>query len=295
MIRSMTGYGSASETLGHVTLTVEARSVNSRGLKLVVRGPPGSEAWEPELRELVGERVRRGRVDLAIDVRGERGGGPGRELDDDRVRDLLAGLDRLRREFGVAGEPDLRLLAQLGGLFREEAMGSRATDLPADAVREVTGRALAALVVMREREGERLERDLRERVAAIRDGLARVRDLAPERLERERDRLAAAVRELAGGAGLDEERLAREIALIADKWDINEELVRARAHLDALAEYLAAPADEPVGKRLGFLVQELQREANTIGAKANDTRISRHVVEIKNEIEKLREQVENVE
>lgn len=294
MIRSMTGYGAASEAVEGTTLSVEARSVNSRGLKVVVRGPPGSEAWEAGLRALVGERLSRGRVDLAIGLQEEGGPGDARRLDEERVRALLAGLDRLRREFDVPGEPDLRLLAQFGGLFREEAARDAGSVEEARVLR-VAERALAALVGMRGREGERLEEDLRGRVAAIREAVDRVRALAPERLERERDRLAAAVRELADGVGLDEDRLAREIALIADRWDVHEELVRAGAHLDAFEEYLGAPAEEPVGKRLGFLVQELQREANTIGAKANDTRISRLVVEMKNEIEKLREQVENVE
>ena len=107
--------------------------------------------------------------------------------------------------------------------------------------------------------------------------------------------LRAAVRELTDGTTLDEDRLSREIALIADRWDLGEELVRIVAHLDAFEEYLSATAVEPVGKRLSFLVQELQREINTLGAKANDTGISRHVVEMKNQLEKLREQVENVE
>ena len=116
-----------------------------------------------------------------------------------------------------------------------------------------------------------------------------------ERYEAERDRLREAVRELAAGPTVDEDRLAREIALIADRWDLGEEMVRIIAHLDAFEEYLAATPGEPVGKRLAFLVQELQREINTLGAKANDTGISRHVVEMKNQLEKLREQVENVE
>jgi TRAP-type C4-dicarboxylate transport system permease small subunit len=129
----------------------------------------------------------------------------------------------------------------------------------------------------------------------LRSAVEEVARRAPERLARERERLRAAVAELVEGSALDEDRLAREIALIADRWDIGEELVRTRSHLEAFEEYLEAPPDEAVGKRLAFLVQELQREVNTMGAKANDTAITRHVVEMKNEVERLREQVENVE
>jgi uncharacterized protein (TIGR00255 family) len=125
--------------------------------------------------------------------------------------------------------------------------------------------------------------------------LAAVRERAPERLVAERDRLRAAVRELAGGVAVDEARLAQEIAYLAERWDVNEELVRFASHVSLFRELLAADAAEPVGKRLSFLVQEIHREANTIGSKANDALIAHRVVAIKEEIERLREQVENVE
>ncbi|MFV1985768.1 MAG: YicC/YloC family endoribonuclease [Gemmatimonadota bacterium] len=293
MIRSMTGYGSASMNVDDRTITVEARSVNSRGLKVVVKGPPGIEGLEVDLRAVVERGARRGRVDLFVRVDERAESAASRVLDEERVRDLLAGAERLRREFGVSGELDLATMARLGGLFKDRA---RDVDpaLLAEAAAEVTGRAMVGLVEMREREGDRLEDDLRERLAGLDSGLAASEKLAPERLQRERARIIAAVAELAQ-RGFDEDRMAREIAMIADRWDVGEELVRARSHLAAFAEYLDRPGDEPVGKRLGFLVQELQREVNTLGAKANDTRITAHVVEMKNDIERLREQVENVE
>jgi uncharacterized protein (TIGR00255 family) len=148
---------------------------------------------------------------------------------------------------------------------------------------------------MRSREGDRLAEDLLGRVEALRAGLTEVAALAPQRLERETLRLRRSIRELAGDVEVDPDRLAREIAFIADKWDISEELVRARAHLDAFRDLVDAPSEEPVGKRLSFLGQELLREVNTIGSKANDAAIARIVVEMKNEVESLREQNENVE
>ena len=292
MIRSMTGYGSATASLEGGTVTVEAKSVNSRGLKVVVKGPPGSESWERELRRVVESRAQRGRIDLFVRVEDAQGTAV-RTLDEARVREVLDASARLREEFGVPGEPDVAALLRISGLIREGGEErSFAPDL--DAVARTVAEAVDILVDMRDREGGRLEADLRERLEGISEAVSGAEALAPERLERERARLQAAVVELAG-KGLDEERMAREIALIADRWDVGEELVRARSHLEAFAEFLEGPIDEPVGKRLGFLVQELQREINTLGAKANDVRISRLVVEAKNEIEKLREQVENVE
>jgi uncharacterized protein (TIGR00255 family) len=293
MIRSMTGYGTASETFRGGRLTVEARSVNSRHLRLVVKGPPGSEAWEPSLRTVVEGCAKRGRVELSFAV--DEGTAPGYRhmLDEERVRELLTGFQELQEKFDVPGTPDIATLVQAGGLFHESNGDPEAISF--EDVRDVTARALDGLIEMREQEGARLEADLQARVAALRAGIVRVEELAPQRLERERERLRQAVAEIAEARDLEDDRLAREIALIADRWEISEELVRTRSHLDAFEEYLRTPADEPVGKRLGFLVQELQREVNTLGAKANDIEISRCAVEMKNEIEKLREQVENVE
>jgi uncharacterized protein (TIGR00255 family) len=148
---------------------------------------------------------------------------------------------------------------------------------------------------MREKEGERLSEDLVDRLASIDVRLREIEQLSPLRLDRERERLRAAVADLTERLDLDEDRLAREIAILADKWDLGEELVRARAHLRAFEDLLAAPGAEPVGKRLGFLSQELLREINTIGSKANDSGIQHGVVEMKNELETMREQIENVE
>ena len=293
MIRSMTGYGSATVTRAGGTVTVEARSVNSRGLKVVVKAPPGRERWESELRALAESRARRGRLDLFVRVEGA-SDAEGASLDEARVREVLDACARLRDDFGVSGEPDIGSLLRVGGIFRK-AGGEGAEFVPeTEDVKEAAADALDLLVEMRDREGARLEVDLRGRLAGIREAVDGAEALAPERLERERRRLRDAVVDLAG-RGLDEDRLTREIALIADRWEISEELVRARSHVEAFEEFLEAPIDEPVGRRLGFLVQELQREVNTLGAKANDSRISRLVVEAKNEIERLREQVENVE
>ena len=289
----MTGYGSAAVARKDGTVTVEARSVNSRGLRVVVKVPPGLERWEVELRALAESRARRGRLDLFVRTESAPDAG-GASLDEARVREVLSACARLRDEFGVAGEPDIASLLRVGGIFRRPGVEGAEFVPEMDDVKQAATDALDLLVEMRDREGARLDVDLRGRLAALRKAIDGAEALAPERLERERRRLRDAIADLAGN-GLDEDRLAREIALIADRWEISEELVRSRSHVEAFEEFLEAPIDDPVGRRLGFLVQELQREFNTLGAKANDSRISRLVVEAKNEIERLREQVENVE
>jgi uncharacterized protein (TIGR00255 family) len=159
----------------------------------------------------------------------------------------------------------------------------------------VTEQAVTVTLRMREEEGLRLAADLEGRMVAIEAALRDVMMRAPVRLVVERDRMRRVIAELLEGSILDEDRIAREIALIAERWDVSEEIVRLRSHLELFRESLAADASEPVGKRLGFLIQEMNREVNTIGAKANDAPMEHGVIAMKDEIERLREQVENVE
>lgn len=299
MIRSMTGFGSASATADGVDLSIELRSVNSRHLKLHFRLPPGTERWEETLREEIAAQVRRGHVDVTLRMgapTGEAAGGavPVYQLDEPRARAYVEALRDLQERWGLGGEVDIALLARCERLLVETSSDPVET-VSDEALREVARGAVAQLVEMRVREGERLAEDLKNRVGALRTGLTEVEALAPQRLERESQRLRRSIRELAGDIEVEPDRLAREIAFIADKWDISEELVRTRAHLDAFGDLLDSPSDEPVGKRLSFLGQELLREVNTIGSKANDATIARIVVEMKNELESLREQNENVE
>ena len=148
---------------------------------------------------------------------------------------------------------------------------------------------------MRRAEGERLEADLLGVLAGMREELDRVEERAPERLVRERDRLSAAIQDLLGDVLADPERIAREIAHLAERWDINEEIVRLRSHMQLFEETLEGAGGAPVGKRLGFIMQEMHREANTIGAKANDARMAESVLSLKGGVERIREQLENVQ
>lgn len=275
---------------------LELRSVNSRHLKLHFRLPPGTERWEELLRERISAHVRRGHVDVTLRI----GGGAGTEstpafrLDEVRARAYVDALRDLQERWGLAGEVDIGLVGRCDRLL-VESVSDPLAEVSEAALGEVADAAVAQLVDMRMSEGARLAEDLMGRVVALRSALSEVEALAPKRLERETGRLRRSIRELAGDIEVDADRLAREIAFIADKWDIAEELVRARAHLEALSDLVNGPSEEPVGKRLSFLGQELLREVNTIGSKANDATIARIVVEMKNEVESLREQNENVE
>ncbi len=291
MIRSMTGFGTASGTGSGRPLTAEVRSVNARGLQVVFKGPPSLSANEPEVRRLVARHVGRGRVEVSIRT-GPREAASRRELDSNRVKELLSAAEELRARFGVKGDLDVASVIRAGSILREPVHED--LDEVGAEMLSLVSQALRSLVEMRDTEGARLEADLRERLAAILANVDQAECLAPQRLVRERERLRAAVAEVGGGE-LEPEQMARQIALIADRWDVGEELVRARSHVAAFEEFLATPVAEPVGKRLGFLVQELHREINTLGAKANDAQISYLVVAAKGEIERLREQVENIE
>jgi uncharacterized protein (TIGR00255 family) len=195
----------------------------------------------------------------------------------------------------VPGTPSLELLARYNDIFVRGEPDETVAEIGAEALRPVVEAAAQQAIQMREDEGRRLADDLEGRLAAIEQALGRIEAWAPERIVAERDRLRAAVQELAGGIAIDDARLTQEIVLLAERWDVNEELVRFRSLLELFRELLGSEAKEPVGKRLSFLVQEMNREANTIGSKANDARIAHAVVALKDEIERLREQVENVE
>ncbi len=294
MIRSMTGFGEAEVQTAAGLLRAEIRTVNHRFFSLNVRSPSVLDRYETGIREWLKGLISRGHVNLTYRLEGEDGAtGPALGLDVERARQYLRIFRTLKEELNLPGEVDLELIA------RQTDLVVRAnTELPAidaEAVREVTERAARANVVMREKEGRSLEEDLEGRLSAISGALTVIAARAPERLVRERDRLRRSVAELAVDATVDDERLAREVAILADRWDISEEIVRLRSHIDHFRAMIAEDAAEPVGKRLSFLVQEMHREANTIGSKANDAPIEQRIVDIKNEIERLREQVENIE
>jgi uncharacterized protein (TIGR00255 family) len=296
MIRSMTGFGEAEVETPAGVLRAEVRTVNHRFFSLNIRSPTALDRYEPQIREWLRSRLSRGHCNATYRLEGvgdtpdDR---PTLALDLDLARQYVRLFRALKEEFELPGEVSLDLLAAHSDLVVREP--TDAPELPEAAVRDVTWRAADALVAMREAEGKSLHADLEARLDGMDQALAGITGRAPARLVREHDRLRRVVAELVADAVVDDERIAREIAILAERWDISEEVVRLRSHMDLFRDMLAADSAEPVGKRLGFLVQEMHREANTIGSKANDAEIEHGVVAIKNEIERLREQVENVE
>jgi uncharacterized protein (TIGR00255 family) len=296
MIRSMTGYGEAERETSAGRLRAEARTVNHRFFSLNVRLSGGLDRFEPQIRETLRGLLPRGHVNFSLRLEQPEAGDEAEAVAVDEVRlrryvDVLRGVkDRL----GLPGEVDLALLSRFVDLVRDDRDEERPLPELAD-VQAVTEAAARAVVSMRRDEGRRLADDLEERLVAMEAAMARVQQLGPARLVAERDRMRRVVQELLENVAVDEDRIAREIAHIAERWDVSEELVRLRSHLEIFRETVAADDGEPVGKRLSFLIQEMNRETNTVGSKANDAAIEHQVIAMKDEIERLREQVENVE
>jgi uncharacterized protein (TIGR00255 family) len=290
----MTGYGEAERDVPAGRLRVEVKTVNHRFLNLSIKTPLGLDKLEPTLGEALKRHIQRGHVTASLALRRDAERDLGIRPDLERARAYLGALEALRRDLNVSGEVTLAMLSHFPELLRGPE-GDRTVDVDVEAVAALADAAAVAAKSLREAEGERLAADLAARLDAIEVELSAVAERAPRRLVEQRDRLREQVRELAEQVEVDEDRLAREIAYMAERWDVNEEVVRFRSHVELFREALAADGSEPVGKRLGFLAQEMQREANTIASKANDAAMARSAVVLKEEIERIREQVENVE
>jgi uncharacterized protein (TIGR00255 family) len=295
MIRSMTGYGEAERDTPSGRLRLEVKTVNHRFFNASIKTPSGFDKYEKDISDALKTHLGRGHINafLSIDRSAtEIYSAPAIDLE--KARGYQAALQGLQSELGLPGAPDLAMLARFGDISRAPEQDRTAGFAP-EMIVELAEQAAIGCREMREAEGLRLADDLAGRLEAIDVQLDRVESRAPERLSEHRERLREAVRELIDQVDVDEDRLAREIAYLSERWDINEEIVRFRSHIELFREALSGDGSEPIGKRLGFLVQELHREANTVGSKANDADISQASVAIKEEIERLREQVENVE
>ena len=287
----MTGFGAAEGPVAGGRLRIEIRTVNHRYFNLAIKLPPELSALEGEARERLRRDFDRGHVA----VQGRWAEAPERAsgfvVDLDRARLVAGRLRELQSALGLGGDVTVELVARQPDVL--STSGNDSTEVGWGEVEPIVAQAAAECRTMRAREGEALVTELRHRLDLLAASAERIAARAPDRLVRERDRLRAAVGELLEGRAVDEGRLAQEIAFQADRLDITEELVRFRAHVVAVREALAA--DRPVGKQLGFLAQELGREVNTMGSKANDADIAQEVVAMKGELEKFREQLENIE
>lgn len=293
-LQSMTGFGSAEATIGALRLSVEVRSVNHRFFTPSIKLPQALVRMEGEVRELLRKHVSRGHVTLSVRVDREATDGP--RIDIDRLLAYAAQLRSIPTDAGLDARIDLAALLRLPDVVTTSYHDDDAVAaLPPSDVLGLVLTAIEAFVRMRAAEGERLAEYLLERLAIIELALARLAARAPERVLEQRDRLTTAVQELAAGIAVDPQRLAQEIAILADRIDVAEELSRFASHNTACRQALRETGGDGIGKRLGFILQEMVREANTTGAKANDAVMQRDVVSIKEELERMREQVENLE
>lgn len=287
----MTGFGQAEGNVGTVRVSVEVRTVNHRFFSPSIKLPSAFGRWETDVREAMRVRVSRGHVTLT--ARTERAQSAVAAIDEARVAEIVTRLRALHERFGLDGGVDLATVLRMPDVIavpREDEETGTAAELVA-----IVERALESLGRARAEEGERLATVLLQRLELLAGALDRIAVRAPERVVAHRDRLRAAVRDLTEGLAVDEQRLAQEIAILADRLDVSEELDRFRSHITAFRGALADSAGEPVGKRLGFLLQEMVREANTTGSKGADASILHEVVAVKEELERIREQVENLE
>ncbi len=290
-VRSMTGFGAAAAPIAGGRLTIELRSVNQRFLDVRVTAPREYAPWEATCRELVGKQVARGRVEVYVSRNAPARGRTRIVLNVEAARDYAAAWRKVAAELGVKSELDLGLMRGSEIFETIETPRDLRSEYPVAA--RVLAKALATLDQARRREGRNLQRDMLQRVtrlAAIERTIrAHAALVASELQTKVNDRLQGLLK----GSTVDPARVAQEVAYLAERSDVTEELVRLRSHVDELRKLVAAGG--PVGKQIEFLLQETHREINTIGSKVNQLEITRLVVEAKGEVERLREQVQNVE
>jgi uncharacterized protein (TIGR00255 family) len=290
MISSMTGFGAADGLVGEARASVEIRTVNHRFFSPNLKLPAAFGRWEGEIRELLRQKIARGHVTLTARIDRD---STAPVIDETRLAHYLTALKALQKKHKLAGELDLSTLLRLPDVITAPSDEIEQSD--GDALVRLVAKAADNLAAMRKAEGAQLSGFLLERLDVIEFRLAKTEKRAPTRLKEQHDRVKRTVGELLAGAGADPQRIAQEIAILADKLDIAEELDRFRAHLSTFRDTTRSKTSDPVGKRLGFLLQEMVREANTIGSKANDATILEDVIAIKEELERIREQVENLE
>ena len=291
-MESMTGYGQADGPTSIGILSVEVRSVNHRFCDIALKLPRKLSYLENRVKELVKSQLSRGRIDVSIRLDSAERNGYRLEPDLELARQYVEALRALKSKLKLKGEISLDMVAQFKDILVPVEEGKEGEAFWEE-VREILQRSLDVLKEMRRREGAGLVRDLRERLRYIGNLAGKINNRAPSVLEEYRQRLEQRVRVMLSGTDLDPVRLSQEVAFFAERSDITEETVRLRSHLAQFEEML--DSKEPAGRKLDFLVQEIHREVNTVSSKANDVMISQAVVEIKGELEKIREQIQNIE
>ncbi len=291
-MRSMTGYGRGETDHGGAKFSVELNSVNRKQSDIVVNLPRDLIELEPRIRQAINENISRGRTNVVVTFHDGQNGARKLALDTGLARSYHEAMRALQQELDAPGEITIGAILQAPGVMRFPEQAVSAQEVW-PAIERALHVALADLIKMREREGRHLARDLIHRLKAMRKQLKEIRALHPEVVKRYRAALLERIQKAGLPIAPNDERLMKEISFFADRADISEELTRLESHLAQFAHHLRK--NEPVGRTLEFIIQEIFRELNTLGAKANDAAISQRVVAGKAELEKIREQVQNLE
>lgn len=292
MIRSMTGYGRHEQPIDGMNIIVELKSVNHRYFEYNARFPYGYGFLDERLKKFLQGRIARGKVDVSVWVQTMDAPGTEVNVNYDLAESYVAALHALAERVGVRDDISVNTLARYPDVLTVTKAAADEDAIWA-AVETVAAVAVDKFTAMREREGEKLREDLLSRADTILEAVAKIEERSPQTVRAHMEKVEARMRELLDGAAVDEQRLLTEAALFADKVAVAEETVRLRSHIDQLRQMLAG--DEAIGRKLDFLVQEMNREINTTGSKAQDAEMARIVVDVKAEIEKIREQLQNIE
>ncbi len=292
VLKSMTGYGRLETIKDGMRILAEIKSVNHRYADYSVKVPRYYGFLEEKVRNKVAEVVSRGKIDIFIAVENYEDSDMEISLKEDFAKSYIDVLYQLRDKFSLKDDISVSMVARNQEIFNV-ARKETVEDEIWQAVEPVLKEALVAFISMRQREGERIQADLTERIEYMKTLVEQIDKRSPETVEEYKEKLYTKIKEVLGERDVDEARVLTEVAIFADKIAVNEEMVRLSSHFDEFNNIINSP--EPAGRKLDFLIQEINREVNTTGSKANDIEIAKLVVTLKGEIEKLREQIQNIE
>jgi uncharacterized protein (TIGR00255 family) len=292
MLRSMTAYGRAESVKGNIAFVAEIKSVNSRYREIILRLPQVLQPLEDRIKPMISSALKRGRIEISIQMKDNSGNNLELQLNKPLVKAYITVFNELNRELGCDQPIDLSAFSQLKDTIIMKQENVDIEKMWPD-LREVIDKALLSLDAMRLNEGKVIEKDFLKRLKNIKHYIKEISDQSKVTIEGYRDKLIEKIQKLVKDLEIAEDRLVQEVAVMAERSDITEELVRTRSHLEQFRNYMNE--DDAIGRRLEFLLQEINREVNTIGSKAADSLISQRAVEIKAELERLREQIQNVE
>lgn len=292
MVRSMTGFGRAKYSEDGLNITVEFKSVNHRYFEFTSRLPKGYMFLDEKLKSFCQQKISRGKLEASVIIEDNSEGATAVEVNTAYGEAYLAAIKDMSRRYHIKNDVKMSSLVMNPELFtvKKQALPE---EILTEAVLKTAEEAMESFISMREAEGERLKNDVKSRTDFILEKVSFVEERSPETVKAYREKLEQKIKELIGDAQIDEQRLLTETAIFADKVAVAEETVRLKSHIKQFCSLLEV--DEPIGRKLDFIVQEMNREANTIGSKAQDIEIAHTVVDIKSEIEKIREQIQNIE